>query len=298
MIWEQIARNRRRTALLLLGFAALAAAVAWSLWVLTDSLALAAVALVLAGVQMGVAWFAGDRAVLAYTGARPVDAKEHPQLHHLVEGLALAAQVPVPRAYIVHDDAPNAFATGRRERGAVAVTTGLLSKLSREELEGVVAHEVAHVANEDVRLMSTAFVLAGVLGLASDLALRMLRWRSLTGGRRRSRNQKGGSAEGLLLIVAVVILIVAPILARLITMAISRQREYLADAEAARLTRNPRALAGALRKIAADPDPVDHASLATAHLYISNPLRQGIWAGSLFSTHPPPAERIARLERM
>lgn len=299
MLWEHIAANRRRTVLLFLVFFLLMGALGWALSIALGNWYGAAFMMGLAGVIALVSLTASEKLVLAYTHAREATPEEYRQLSHLVEGLAIAAQIPAPRCYVIRDDAPNAFATGLPGKGTICVTTGLLQKMERQELEGVVAHEMAHIANHDTRVMTIAFVLAGLVAIVSDMAMRSLRWGGLGGGRRRSsRKDSGGGAQALLLVVAVVVIILAPIAAKLLTMAVSRRREYLADAEAVRLTRNPWGLANALRKIAGDPDPVDSASLATAHLFISNPLRQGMFSANWFSTHPPIHDRIARLEKM
>jgi len=194
--------------------------------------------------------------------------------------------------YLIGDSAPNAFATGRDpQHAAIVVTTGLLDKLDRLELEGVIAHEMAHIQNYDIRLSTIAAVLVGTVVLLSDVFLRSMRW-----GRRRGSRKSG---SGLLVLVGLVLAILAPLAAQLLRMAVSRNREYLADASGAMLTRFPDGLAGALEKISADPEPLEAANKATAHLYIINPLREwGGWANSLFSTHPPVEERVRRLRAM
>jgi len=242
-----------------------------------------------------ISWFAGDKMVLATTGAKPVTKQTHPYLVHTVEGLALAAGIPAPQCYVIEDSALNAYATGiRPEKSAIVVTTGLLKTMNRQELEGVIAHEMSHVKNYDIRVMLLTAVLVGVTTLLADIFLRSL----LFG--RSNRDREGGQLQFILLIAGLILVILSPLIAQLIKLAISRKREYLADASGAMLTRYPPGLASALRKIKADPDPlVDKANRATAHLFISTPFRKrkGFLTG-LFSTHPPIEERIRRLEAM
>jgi len=240
-----------------------------------------------------ITFFYGDKMVLGISHARLVDRKENPYLANVVEGLAIAAGIPTPQAYIIDDSAPNAFATGRDPKNsAIVVTTGLLDKMNRLELEGVIAHEMSHVKNYDIRYSMLVVVLVGTIVLLSD-------WmgRSFFYGGRRSR--KGGAGGGIFVLVALALAILAPIVAQLIRFAISRQREYLADANGALLTRYPEGLASALEKISKDTEPLEAANKATAHLYIINPLLD--YRGklnSLFSTHPPAEERIKRLRSM
>jgi heat shock protein HtpX len=242
-------------------------------------------------------YYYSDKIVLAISHARPVTREEYPYLYHTVEGLAIAAGVPSPHCYVIDDTAPNAFATGRNPKNAViCVTTGLLQKMNRLELEGVIAHEMSHIKYYDVLLQTVAVVMVGIVALLSDWMLRSFWW---GGGRRRSRERSGGNAGAILLLVGIVLAILSPLIAQLIQLAISRRREFLADASGAMLTRYPAGLASALRKIAADPEPLEVANKATAHLYIVNPLKNvGGKVNKLFSTHPPIEERIAALEKM
>ncbi len=236
-----------------------------------------------------IVYYQGDRVILALSGAKEVTAKEQPFLYNVVEGLAIASSIPVPKLYVIDDPSPNAFATGRDPKHAsVAVTTGLLSMLKREELEGVVAHEISHVANFDIRFSMMAIVFAGAIALLGEFA-----WRSMFygGGRRDSR---GGG--GILIVVALVFIILAPIFAELVRFAISREREYLADANGAKLTRYPPGLASALEKIKAANIPTKAANDTTASLYFSNPFPNKL--GLLFATHPPIDDRIKRLKAM
>lgn len=239
-----------------------------------------------------VSYYAGDQMILAQSQAREVGPNEEPQLHHIVEELALGLGIPMPKLYVIEDAAPNAFATGRDPKHAsVAVTRGLLNMMDRTELQGVIAHELSHVGNRDIRVMLLVTVLVGTIALVADWILRSVFW----GGGRRDRNNGGG----ILIIIGIVLAILTPIIATLIQLAVSRQREYLADASGALLTRYPEGLASALRKIAGDPKPLDVANKATAALYITNPLKHDpSFLDHLFDTHPPIEERIRRLESM
>jgi heat shock protein HtpX len=243
-----------------------------------------------------IAWFAGADMLLSLSKAKPALKKDYPYLVHTVEGLSMAAGLPTPKVYIIEDEAMNAFATGRdQNNSAIVVTTGLLKKMNREELEGVIAHEMYHIRNFDIRAMMIAAVMVGVIMLLSDLILRSFLW----GGKGGDR-EGGGQAQIILIIVGIVLAILAPLIAQLIKLSISRKREYSADAGAAILTRYPQGLANALKKIKEDPDPlVDTANKATAHLYISSPFKKkSSWFQNMFSTHPPIEERIKRLEAM
>jgi heat shock protein HtpX len=295
-VYSEIAANRRRTALLMAAFVVVVAALAYvlgELYVRGAGLVVVPLALVLAGAWATTSYLAGDRLVLGVSRARPVTEAEAPELHHVVEALAIGAGIPKPAVYVMEDDAPNAFATGRDPAHAsIAVTTGLLHQMDRSELEGVVAHELSHVRNYDTRLMLVAVVLVGVVALVSDLLLRSFLW----GGRGRDRSGGGGL---VLVLVGLVAAIVAPLAAQVLRMAISRQREYLADASGALLTRYPPGLARALRKIQADRHSLGAANKGTAALYIANPLKdRPRLLDGLFDTHPPLEERIRRLEEM
>ncbi|MCK5107412.1 MAG: M48 family metallopeptidase [Nanoarchaeota archaeon] len=236
----------------------------------------------------------GNKMILSMTGARPVLKKDYPHLFHTVEGLAVAAGIPAPKSYVIKDTALNAFATGKDpEHAAIVVTTGLLDKLNRQELEGVVAHEMSHVKNYDIRFMMLTTVLVGVVTLISDFILRSFLW-----GRIRRRNNGNGTI--IIIVIGLALAILTPIIGQMIRFAISRKREYMADANAAILTRYPVGLANALKKIKADPDPlVDKANKATAHLFISTPFRKKkSFVTKMFATHPPIEERIKRLQEM
>jgi len=292
-MYEQISENKRNTIILIAVFSVIIVALAWVLGeyifgIGSFGLALGGIFVIIYSL---VNYFFADRIVLAISGARELQKNEHPYLFNLIEGLAIAAGIPKPKAYVINDTALNAFATGRDpEHAVIVVTTGILTKLDRQELEGVIAHEMSHIKNYDIRLMTIVSVLVGITALLSDIMLRSILY---GGGRRENR---GGAA---FLIVGIVLAILTPIIAAIIKMAVSRQREYLADASGAMLTRNPDGLANALEKISSDKEVLEAANKATAHLYIDNPLknRQGFLDG-MFSTHPPIADRVARLRKM
>jgi heat shock protein HtpX len=240
-----------------------------------------------------VGYYSGDKLVLATSNAVLADEQKYMHLHNLVEGLSISAGIPKPKVYIIPDSAPNAFATGRSPKhSSVAVTEGLLKILNREELEAVIAHETSHIQNQDIKIMTLVTILFGLVAMASDIAIRSLFWGSISGSRNRNSGQ-----NPILLIVALFFIIISPIIALLIQMMISRNREYLADSNGASLTRYPKGLANALRKISSVNQPVKNATKGTAHFYISNPLKSKSKT-SIFSTHPPIEERIKRLEQM
>jgi heat shock protein HtpX len=238
-------------------------------------------------------YYQGDRVILALSGAKEVSAKDQPFLYNVVEGLAIASSIPMPKLYVINDPSPNAFATGRDpQHASVAVTTGLLSMMKREELEGVVAHEISHVANFDIRFSMMAVVFAGAIALLGEFA-----WRSMFfGGFRGGGDRRKGGGEGILLLVALAFMLLAPIFAQLVRFAISREREYLADANGAKLTRYPPGLASALEKIRQAGIPTKAATDTTASLYFSNPFPGK--AVLLFATHPDIDDRIKRLKAM
>ncbi|HSP20625.1 MAG TPA: M48 family metallopeptidase, partial [Myxococcaceae bacterium] len=247
-----------------------------------------------------ISYYAGDSIVLATSGAKEVTGAEMPQLLNVVQELALAAAVPMPRVYLINDSAPNAFATGRDpQHASVAITTGLLQKLDREELQGVMAHELSHVRNYDIRFSLIVGVLVGSIALLADFFLRFTFW---GGGRRGNRDSGGDSGNGIgivIMIVAILLAILAPIASRLVQLAVSRQREYLADASGVELTRNPYGLERALAKITLDTEPLEVANRATQHLYFDNPIKAASGTSSgLFSTHPAALDRINRLRQL
>lgn len=261
-----------------------------------------AFAIVLGLVASLLSYYAGDQLVLTASGAKEVDEKSAPQLANVVKELAIAANVPMPRLYIIDDTAPNAFATGRDPNHAsVAVTKGLLQKLDREELQGVIGHELSHVRNYDIRFSLIVGVLVGSVALLADLFLRMTFWGGMFGGRGRSDREGGGGGglQAILFVVAIVLAILAPIAARLVQLAVSRQREYLADASSVELTRDPYGLERALAAIAGDKEVLEAANRATQHLYFTNPIKKfEARSSGLFSTHPPIVERINRLRAL
>lgn len=297
-MYEQITRNKLKSAFLVLFFVIFVFLIVWVFEEVTGWGKGGFVLALIISIAMAIGgYYYSDKIVLAISKARPVTREEFPYLYHTVEGLAIAAGIPTPRCYVIDDAAPNAFATGRNPKNSViCVTTGLLQKMNRLELEGVIAHEISHIKNYDVLLQTVAVVMVGVVALLSDWMLRSFWW---GGGRRRSRERSSGNAGAILLLVGIVLAILSPLIAQLIQLAISRRREFLADASGAMLTRYPAGLASALRKIAADPEPLEVANKATAHLYIVNPLKNvGGRVNKLFSTHPPIEERIAALEKM
>lgn len=261
-------------------------------------LSYAGFALIFSGLMSLGSYYYSDKMVLATTGAIPVTEKDYPELYHIVENLAIGDGVPTPKIYIIPDPSPNAFATGRDPKhAAVAVTQGLLQRLNKTELEGVIAHELSHVKNYDTRLMAITAILVGFVSILADMFTRNLWW----GGFRRNDEERNSQGQVFFLILGIVFAVLSPIAATLIQLAISRKREFLADASGVLLTRYPEGLASALEKIAADPRPVQSASTATAHLFIENPFKNDkarSWLASLFSTHPPIEERIKILRSM
>ncbi|WP_066156207.1 zinc metalloprotease HtpX [Halalkalibacter krulwichiae] len=291
MLYKQIERNKRNTAFIVAGFIVFILVVGASLTYITsgDFYSGMIIALVIGGFYTILMLLSSTKVVMRMNHAKEITSKdEDPFLWHTVENLAMAARIPMPKIYIIKDSSPNAFATGISPKsGAVAVTTGLMSLLNREEVEGVLAHEVAHIRNFDVRLATIAVALVSAVAILSDLGTRMMFFS------RSNRNQKQHPA---LLLLALVLLLLSPIVATLIRLAISRNREYLADASAVELTRNPIALSSALEKITGISTPVKEASSTSAPLYFADPLKKR--AANLFSTHPQPQERIHRLRQM
>ncbi len=254
------------------------------------------IALIISIVYILIGYYAGSSFILGASGAKEISKKEYPYLWHTVEGLSIAAGIPMPKIYVIEENSPNAFATGRDPKHAsVTVTTGLLKILNRGELEGVLAHELSHIKNYDVRIMMLTTVLVGALVLISDFFLRSI---FFSGGNRNNRD--GGNLNLIFIAIALLFAILTPIIGELMKLAVSRKREFLADANGAFLTRHPQGLANALKKIANDPEPgIKGVNKATAHLWIESPLRngKGFFTG-LFSTHPPIEERIKKLESM
>lgn len=299
-VYSQIASNKRTTYLFMTGFIVLIVLLSYLFGEIQGSgLSFAGIALIISGVMSFGSYFYSDSIILALTHARPADAKRDFNLISVTENMAIAAGLPKPRVYVIDDPAPNAFATGRDpQHAAIAATTGLLERLDRTELEGVIAHELGHVKNYDIRLMAIVTVLAGVIVLMTDIFMRSM-W---LGGGRRDERGSGGNLGAVFMILGVVMALIAPLIATIMKLAVSRKREYLADASGAYLTRNPGALADALEKIAADPRPLQAASNATAHLFFSNPFKKRShnisWFATLFNTHPPMEERVKLLRAM
>ncbi|HDZ86798.1 hypothetical protein LCGC14_1122240 [marine sediment metagenome] len=291
-MFDQIAANKRRTAILIILFIGVVIGLGY---LFSKLFAFGPIGLVAVGAfAFFMSWssyYYSDKIVLKATRARPLEHSEYPYLSNTIEGLAIAGGVPKPRAYVINDPSPNAFATGRNpENAVVAVTTGLLEKLDRQELEGVIAHEMSHIRNFDIRLMAVVSVLVGLVIIMAD----WFRFSMFFGGFDDNRNS---NVAGIMVVVGIVLAIVAPIFAMLIQFAVSRRREYLADASAVQLTRYPTGLANALKKLASDKQQLKTASNATAHLFIVTPFK-GKGIANLFSTHPPIEERIKRLKEI
>lgn len=295
-MYKQISENKWKTTALFAGFFVFVIGLSWLIGWSYDLAWLLPVAVIISLIQAYVSYYHGDKIALAVSGARSLSGSDSPSLRRMVENLAITAGLPTPSLYLIDDTAINAFATGRDpQHASIAVTRGALERLENEELEGVLAHELSHVGNYDIRVSTIAVILVGVIALISDLFLRHLWW---GGGRRRS-DDNGGQSGALLAVVAIILAVLAPLIAQLIQLAVSRKREYLADASGALLTRYPEGLARALEKIGADHEPLEAANKATAHLYFANPLKD--YAGrvnGLFSTHPPIKDRIKRLRTM
>ncbi|MDT0192992.1 zinc metalloprotease HtpX [Exiguobacterium sp. BG5(2022)] len=293
LLYEQIRKNKVKTVFIVTGFVLFVLLVGAAISYVNYGDAIPGLIFtpIFSLFYVGIVIMSSTNIVMKMNRAQEVTSvEEHRFLWHTVENMAMVARVPMPRIFIINDPSPNAFATGLKpEKAAVAVTTGLLDRLSREEVEGVIAHEVAHIKNYDVRLSTVTLALVSVIAIMSDIGSRMLFFRSIGG--RRDQNQ-----NPIFMIIGLVLLVLAPLIAMLINMAISRNREFLADASGAELTRNPDALASALEKIANVETPVEQASSASAPLYFSDPLKKKV--SGLFSTHPDPVERISRLRQM
>lgn len=297
--YTAIGQNKRRSVLLIFLFLLIIIALGYVFSRAYGQPGILAFAVVFSCVSAFISYYFSDKITLAMSHAREIDRKSSADLFRLVENLTITAGLPLPRIYIIEDTAINAFATGRDPQHAVVcVTTGALTRLNKTELEGVIAHELSHVGNYDIRFMTLVVVLVGIITLVADWFVRIGMW---GGGRRRSNDSEGGNNQAFA-IVGLVLALLSPIIATLIQLAVSRQREYLADASGALLTRYPEGLASALEKIAADKEPLEAANKATAHLYIANPLKnqEGSvgWFANLFNTHPPVADRIKRLREM
>ncbi len=297
-IYTHAAENVRKTWFLLTGFFVFIIGLGWLLAAALGDQSFLYIAVALAVFQSVFSYWFSDSIVLAMAGAQPIEKKDHPELYRLVENLAITAGLPLPKIYIINESQPNAFATGRdKNHAVVAVTRGLLARLDKVELEGVIAHELSHIGNKDMLLQTIVVILVGVVAIISDLFLRLSFW----GGGRNNDDRDRGQMGLILLAFGILAAILAPLAATLIQLAISRKREFLADASAVLLTRHPEGLASALRKISADPNLLSTAKDSTAHLYIASPFRgQQLksWFTKLFSTHPPIEDRIKALTDM
>ena len=299
MLFDQIARNKRKTWLLLLVFFLLLGLVGYGvgyLW-LGSGFGGLILALVIGFIYAITMIFQSTNVVMAMNGAREVDEQSAPNLYHVVEDMAMVAQIPMPRVFIVNDPSMNAFATGSSPKNAaVAATTGLLAVMNREELEGVIGHEVSHIRNYDIRISTIAVALASAITMLAGMARNMMFW---GGGRRRNDDDRNGSSglEIILLIISLIAIILAPLAATLVQLAISRQREFLADASSVELTRNPQGMINALLKLDNSAPMQHHVDDASAALYINDPKKESSLQ-KLFYTHPPISERVERLKHM
>lgn len=298
--WDHVSSNTFKTWMIMFFFSVFTVGVVYILgrgfgYGETGALGLTGMALILAGVMNFVSYFWSDKIVLGISGAKQIKKQDNPQIYRIVENLCIASGLPLPKIYIINDTATNAFATGRDPKhAAIAFTSGILQKLNKEELEGVTAHELSHVGNRDTLLMSVVSILVGMVALLSDWFLRSMFY----GGRNRDSDNKSGT---IMMVLALIAAILAPIIATLIQLAVSRKRELLADASGVLLTRYPAGLASALLKISGDKEPLEVANRGTAHLYIANPLKGAAavgWFAGLFNTHPPVEVRIKALNEM
>ncbi len=297
-MYKQITSNKRKSFLLIAIFVIFVIFVGWIFSQISDfGYGSLFFAIIISLVMALFSFYSGDKIALWTAGAKgPIQKNDNPYVYRMVENLCITSGLPTPKVYIITDPAPNAFATGRDPKHAsIAITTGLIERLENEELEGVIAHELSHIKNYDIRLMMVVIVLVGVVALLSDWLLRF----RFFGGRRDDRDG-GGQLGAILLIAGIVLAIISPLIGKLIQLAVSRKREFLADADGALLTRYPEGLARALEKITAYREPMKRANDATAHLYISNPFgaKTGKFFHKLFSTHPPAEERIKSLRSM
>lgn len=305
-IYEAVAANKRKSFIIIVGFIVfvtvaiyfISSAMGVYFGYEPGGLGVAGIALIISGIITFVSYYFSDRIVLGISGARPADTRRDFHFYSAAENLSIGAGLPKPRLYVIEDTAPNAFATGRDpDHAVICATTGLLQKLTRSELEGVIAHELSHVRHYDTRLMSIVTVLVGMIALLADWFLRMS-WHG-----RRDSDRKSGQLGAIILVIGLVFAVLSPIIAQLIQLAISRRREFLADAGAVSITHQPSSLISALEKIASDHEPLEAANKATAHLYIINPFKEKghgaiDWFAGLFNTHPPVSERIKILKQM
>ncbi len=297
-IYSQISANKTKTWLIVIIFVLFITTIIFVYGKASGyGLSYAGIGLIISGMISFASYYYSDKMILGMSSAKQIQKKDNPVLFRIVENLCIGAGIPMPKIYIIEDSAPNAFATGRDPKhSVVCVTTGILEKLDKAELEGVIAHELSHVQNYDTRLMSIVVILVGLVALLADFFMRSL-W---FGGTHRDRNERDNT-QGIFLLIGIVLAILSPLIATLIQLAVSRKREFLADASGALLTRYPEGLASALEKISKDKEPLEAANNATAHLYIANPFKDkisGNWFANLFNTHPPIAERIKILRSM
>ena len=296
-IYQNISSNKRDTFLIMFLFIVVVGLISWFVGEYSSQgsgLGFMGIALIVSGISTFISFYTSDKIVLSVSKAKELPYEASPEVHNLVENVAIASGIPKPKVYVIEDSSMNAFATGRDpNHSVVCLTTGIISGLEKRELEGVIAHEMSHIGNFDTRLMSIVSVLVGSISLIADWFTRGFFFR-------RGRRDSSGSSSGIFFLIGMVFLFLSPLIATLIKMAISRKREYLADSTAALITRYPKGLADALRKISLDSEILEAANSATAHLYISDPVRGKITGAisNFFNTHPPIAERIRRLENM
>lgn len=296
--YQLVTSNKRRSTIIIAAFILFIVGAAYFMtYAFGYSYDVVAIALIFSGTTSFASYWWSDKIILAISNARPASREEFFDFYTTIENIALSQRLPMPRLYVIKDTAMNAFATGRDpEHAVICATTGLLSRLNRAEIEGVMAHELSHVKNYDIRLMSIVTILVGLIALLADWLLRARRF----GSRRSSNNRRnGGQIQTVMVVIGFLLALLSPIIAQLIKLALSRRREYLADSTAAAMSKNPEGLASALEKLRMDKEPLEAANKATAHLYIANPLKNrhdaiGMFA-NLFQTHPPIEERIARL---
>ncbi len=307
-VYEAVDANKRKSWIIIIGFGIFVALVVYILsnafayyfGYEASGLGITGMALIVSGLMSFASYYWSDKIVLTLSHARPADRKKDFLFYTVTENLAIGAGVPKPKLYVIDDPAPNAFATGRDpDHAVICVTTGLLEKLNRTELEGVVAHEMSHVRNYDTRLMSVVAVMVGMIALIGDWFLRASFW----GRGRRRDSDEGGNIGAIFMVLGLVFAILSPIVAQLIQLAVSRRREFLADAGSVELTRQPEGLIRALQIISLDPNPLKEATKATAHMYIENPFKEKDhgavgWFANMFNTHPPVSDRIKALQKM
>lgn len=288
-MYSAIAKNKRNTVFIMAIFVALIGVIGWIVSYAMGNRSIAYIVFGVAAVYALIQYFAAGKLAVAMTGAQEIQKADNPRLYRIVENLAITTGMPMPKVYIINDPAPNAFATGRDPRHAiVGATTGLLDMMSDRELEAVMAHEIGHVQNYDIRVSTITFGLVSAIGLLSDLVLHMFIF--------SDNRENNNSSNPIVLIVGIVVIILAPIVATIVQLAVGRQREYLADATGALTTRDPEGLADALRKLEQYGRPLQHQTSSAANLFMTNPLKPGFFS-KLFSTHPPLEDRIARLEK-